>query len=113
MAAYIVRLIDIKNPAEYGQDAEAFDFENFATEYGGEILMVSDEPEMIEGGWSGRLVVLKFPSRDKARGWCDSPKYQGVRAIRWSHSTTNLALHLGMDEVAADAAVATEGTAGQ
>jgi uncharacterized protein (DUF1330 family) len=112
VSAYIVALIDIKAPVEYEKYAEAFDFENFATEYGGEILMVSDEQDVIEGEWSGRLVVLKFPSRDKARGWYDSPEYRDVRKIRWAHSTTNLALHPGIDEAAA-AAVAAEETAGQ
>jgi uncharacterized protein (DUF1330 family) len=112
VSAYIVALIDIKDPVEYEKYGEAFDFENFATEYGGETLMVSDEPEVIEGEWSGRLVVLKFPSRNKARGWHDSPEYQDVREIRWAHSTTNLALHPGIDEAAA-AAVAAEETAGQ
>ena len=37
-----------------------------------------------------------------------------VRKIHWAHSTTNLALHVGIDEAAAeDAAVAAEGTARQ
>ena len=47
VSAYVVALIDIKHPVEYEKYAEAFDFENFATEYGGEILTVSDEPEVI------------------------------------------------------------------
>jgi uncharacterized protein (DUF1330 family) len=113
VSAYIVALIDIKHPVQYEHYSEAFDFENCATEYGGEILMVSDEPEAIEGEWSGRLGVLRFPSRDKARGWYDSPEYRYVRTIRWAHSTTNLALHLGIDQAAADGAVAAEGTARQ
>lgn len=54
--------------------------------------------------------MLKFPSRDKARGWYDSPEYQDVRKIRWVHLTTNLALHPGIDAAAVGAA---EETAGQ
>src|SRR6516162_6757817 len=33
-------------------------------DYGGEFIMMSDEPDVIEGEWSGRLVVMKFPGAD-------------------------------------------------
>lgn len=35
--------------------------------------MMSDEPDVIEGKWSDRLVVMKFPDAEKARALHDSP----------------------------------------
>jgi hypothetical protein len=54
--------------------------------------MMSNEPEVIEGAWSGRLVVMTFPDAEKAPAWYDSPEYHDVRKIRWAYSTTNMAL---------------------
>ena len=61
-------------------------------DYGGEFIMMSDEPDVIEGEWSGRLVVMKFPDAEKARAWYDSPEYHDVRTIRWASSTTTMIL---------------------
>lgn len=105
MSAYVVALIDIRDPTEYEAYAAAFDFESFSTAHGGEILMVSDEPEVLEGEWDGRLVVLKFPSRRQAHAWYESDEYREVRKIRWAHASSNLAVHLGVDEESLAAAV--------
>ncbi|MFN8204877.1 MAG: DUF1330 domain-containing protein [Solirubrobacteraceae bacterium] len=101
MSAYIVALIDIKDPERYAAYAEQFDFESFERDHGGEVLVVSDAPEDIEGAWQhGRLVVLRFPSAQDARDWYDSEAYRDVRVIRWAHSDSTVALHLGVDEMA-------------
>ncbi len=106
MPAYIVALIDVKDPVKYEGYGEAWDFQSFMEDYGGEFLVISDEPEVIEGKWSPRLVVMKFPDAEKARGWYDSPEYHDVRKIRWAYSTTNMALFPGFDLNAALAAPA-------
>ena len=104
MPAYIVALIDIKDPVKYKGYGDGWDFKSFTEDYGGELLMISDEPEVIEGELNGRLVVMKFPDRDKARAWYDSPEYHDVRKIRWASSTTSMTLHPGFDVDAALAA---------
>lgn len=58
--------------------------------------MISEEPEVIEGEWHGRL-VMEFPDQQKARAWYDSPEYSEVRKIRWACSTTNMALFPGFE----------------
>jgi uncharacterized protein (DUF1330 family) len=98
MSAYIVALIDIHDPDKYQAYTDSFDIGSFQSEYGGEILIVSDEPEVVEGEWSGRLVLLRFPSQTQARGWYESAEYRDVRKIRWAHSKSDLTLHLGVDE---------------
>jgi len=105
MTAYIVAMIDIQDPQGYEQYGEAWDFRHFTEEYGGEFLIITDQPDdVLEGAWAGRLVVMKFPDRDKARGWYDSPEYRDVRSIRWAYSTANMALLPGFDVDAALAA---------
>src|SRR5215469_3883728 len=79
MPAYIVALIDIKDPVKYKGYGDGWDFKSFTEDYGGELLMISDEPEVIEGELSGRLVIMKFPDRDKARAWYDSPECPRLR----------------------------------
>ena len=104
MPAYIVALINIKDPVKYKGYGDGWDFKSFTEDYGGELLMISDKPEVIEGELSGRLVVMKFLDRDKARAWYDSPEYHDVRKIRWASSTTSMTLHPGFDVDAALAA---------
>jgi uncharacterized protein (DUF1330 family) len=99
--AYIVALVEIKDRVKYKGYDDAWNFESFTNDYGGEFLMISDEPEVIEGEWSGRLVVMKFPDAEKARAWYDSPEYHDVRKIRWAAATSNLSLHPGFDVEAA------------
>lgn len=37
----------------------------------------------LEGDWHpGRIVVLEFPTADKAKAWWDSPDYRKARSIR-------------------------------
>lgn len=101
MSAYVVALIDIKDPEAYEAYTEQFDFASFEKDHGGEILIVSDQAEDVEGAWGhGRLVLLRFPSADDARAWYESDGYADVRKIRWANSTSEISLHLGIDELA-------------
>jgi uncharacterized protein (DUF1330 family) len=102
MPAYIVAVIDIKDPVKYEEYGEAWNIQSFAEDYGGEFVMVSNAPEVgvIEGVWTSRIVVMKFPDAEKARAWYDSPKYNDVRPLRWASSATNMILVPGFDMAA-------------
>jgi uncharacterized protein (DUF1330 family) len=97
--AYITVQIDIFDPVQFREYGKAWDFRSFTADYGGEIIFISDDaPDPIEGEWSGRLVVMKFPDVAQARGWYDSPQYREVRKIRkirWASSAGTLAIHQG------------------
>ena len=56
--------------------------------YRGELLGVSDAPQVIEGEWPfTRAVLLRFPDDAEARRWYESPEYQKLSQHRWNGST--------------------------
>lgn len=54
--------------------------------FGGEWVVHGTRPEVVEGRWSGDLVVIGFPSVAAARDWYASPAYQGILELRTRHS---------------------------
>ena len=54
--------------------------------HGAEILVADFESEVIEGDPGHVTVVLKFASKDAARGWFDSPEYQAIVSLRTDNS---------------------------
>ena len=55
--------------------------------HGAEILVADFESDAIEGDPGHVTVVLKFASKDAARGWFDSPEYQAIVSLRTDNST--------------------------
>ena len=55
--------------------------------HGAEIVVADFESEVIEGDPGHVTVVLKFASKDAARGWFDSPEYQAIVGSRTDNST--------------------------
>lgn len=97
MPVYVLASIRVEDPEEYGKYQAGF-AEVFA-EFGGELLAVSDEPEVIEGEWPyTRAVVLRFPDAGEARRWYESPGYQEIASHRWRGSTGCVIALEGPDE---------------
>ena len=81
MPVYIVASIKITDAQGYGTYQDGF-LEIFAR-YKGELLAVSDEPQVIEGEWPfTRAVLLRFPDEAEARRWYESPEYQALSRHR-------------------------------
>ena len=86
MPVYIVASIRITDRAEYDKYQAGF-MEIFA-KYRGELLGVSDAPQVLEGEWPfTRAVLLRFPDEAEARRWYESPEYQELSRHRWNGST--------------------------
>ncbi|KZM70649.1 DUF1330 domain-containing protein [Nocardia terpenica] len=64
-------------------------------QYGGHYL-VATKPEVQEGDWPGRAIVLEFPNLDQARTWYDSPEYRAAREIRKTGVKVRLIFAEGM-----------------
>ncbi|MEH6405582.1 MAG: DUF1330 domain-containing protein [Sneathiella sp.] len=81
MAAYMVARINVTDPVQYEQ------YKILAPvaikEYGGEYLTRGGAMETLEGQKETlRVVLLKFPNMDKARGFYNSPEYKKARDAR-------------------------------
>lgn len=66
--------------------------------HGGEYLARGGAMEVVQQElWSPtRLVLLRFPSMDQARGFVDSPEYQPVKAMRLGASEATLVIFEGV-----------------
>ena len=56
--------------------------------YGGRFLVRGGSTEILEGEWSPALVVIEFPTVEKARQWYSSDEYRPALEIR-QHSADN------------------------
>jgi uncharacterized protein (DUF1330 family) len=53
--------------------------------------------QVLEGDWTpDRVVLLKFPSREKAQAFYDSPEYQAAKAARQGAAVMRMVLIDGM-----------------
>jgi uncharacterized protein (DUF1330 family) len=95
MKAYIIVDVTITDPVRYEEykkitPASLESFEGRFVVRGGAV-------ETIEGRWKpGRLVVIEFPSVEKAKAWWSSPVYAPAKAIRQSASITEMILVEGV-----------------
>jgi len=86
---YLVAQITITNPdgfAEYQKHVP-----KTIADYGGIYLVRGGNTTQLEGeGFTGRSVVLEFPSREVAEAWYHSDAYQSIIPYRTNNSTGNL-----------------------
>ncbi|MCI0751061.1 MAG: DUF1330 domain-containing protein [Flammeovirgaceae bacterium] len=89
MPAYIIVDVTITNPALYDDykkltPASLLPFE-------GKFIVRGGESETLEGGWQpGRIVILEFPSVQKAKAWWSSEGYAPAKTIRQAASITKM-----------------------
>ena len=95
MAAYVIVNITIRDPMRYEE------YKRLATPtveaYGGRYVARGGSVDVREGGWTpSRLVVLEFPTVERARAWWDSPEYAPAKAVRQSCADTQLVITEGV-----------------
>ena len=81
MTVYIVAAITIHDRAGYDRYASRF----FATlkGTGGRLLASDEEPQVLEGEWTGSKVnLISFPDRASAEAWYRSEAYQEIAKDR-------------------------------
>jgi uncharacterized protein (DUF1330 family) len=65
--------------------------------FGGRFVVRGGQTEVLEGEWRpSRLVLLEFPSVERARAWWNSPEYAEARALRQATSTGTLIILEGV-----------------
>ena len=91
MKGYLVLDFSIKALEGFLEYAEKIP--EFIEKHGGRYIVQGIVPEKIEGDWTpDRLVILEFPSTEKAKEFLADPEAKDLFAIR--HETTNSQLIL-------------------
>ncbi len=95
MPAYVVVNVTIRDPLRYDE------YRRMATPtvaaYDGRYVARGGAVDVREGDWTpSRLVILEFPSAERARAWWDSPEYAPAKALRQSCADTQLVITEGV-----------------
>ena len=91
MSAFLVVDITVHDPDMYKEYVSKAP--PFIEKYGGIYRVRGGEVEIVEGKWSPqRVVVVEYPTREKARALLADPGYQDVAAIRHKAATTNMVI---------------------
>ena len=97
MAAYVFVEIDIFNQELY----EEYKKMTPATiqDFDGKFLVRGGQTVHLEGDWNPeRIVLLEFPSVERARDWWDSETYTRARLVRQRAAETKMIILKGVDE---------------
>ncbi len=95
MSAYIIVDVKITDPERYA------DYKKLTPAslipYDGKFVVRGGVTELLEGDWQpGRIVVLQFPSLEKAKAWWSSDGYAPAKALRQATSITQMILVEGV-----------------
>jgi len=95
MAVYVLNNMTIHDRAEY--DAYLRAFLGVFRKFDGEILAAQDAPEPVEGAWPyDRTILLRFPSREAAQRWYESPEYREIAGHRLRGTKSNVVILDGL-----------------
>jgi uncharacterized protein (DUF1330 family) len=95
MPAYLVVQITVRDAAAYDRYRELVPPTIAA--HGGRYLARGGRTETLEGTWRPtRLVIVEFPSAERAREWLASPEYAEAKAIRHASADTEMVLVEGV-----------------
>lgn len=99
MKAYVIANIHVMNPERY-RDYIKLTPGSIAP-FGGRFIARGGRSEKLEGEMpANRMVMIEFPSYEKAKAWYDSAEYRKALAIRQSASTGTLILVEGVESAA-------------
>jgi uncharacterized protein (DUF1330 family) len=95
MKAYVIANIDVRDPVRYPDYVKLTP--GTIAPFGGRFIARGGRAETLEGETAAnRMVMIEFPSYEKAKAWYDSEGYRVARAIRQSASTGSLVLVEGL-----------------
>jgi uncharacterized protein (DUF1330 family) len=96
MPAYIVVDVTIHNAENY-EDYKKLTPASIAA-YGGKFIVRGSKTETLEGDWQpGRMVVIEFPTVERAKQWWASDEYAPAKALRQANAETKMILLEGFE----------------
>lgn len=95
MPAYVIVEIEVTDPQTY-EGYKKLTPGTLAL-FDGKFVVRGGQTETLEGDWKpNRIVVVEFPSMEKARAWFTSPEYTAARKIRQQASRGKMILVEGI-----------------
>jgi uncharacterized protein (DUF1330 family) len=95
MPAYIIVNVLIHDKEEYKEYVKLTPASIAA--YGGKFIVRGGATEILEGNPTiGRVVVLEFPTAERAKEWWNSEEYSAAKAIRQRVASTDMILVEGV-----------------
>jgi uncharacterized protein (DUF1330 family) len=89
MPAYIIVDVNVTNPQRY-EDYKKLTPGSLVP-FEGKFIVRGGASETLEGDWHpGRIVVLQFPSMEKAKAWWSLDGYAPAKALRQATSITRM-----------------------
>lgn len=89
MPAYVIVEVDIHDPVAYEEYKKLTPASIGA--YDGRFVVRGGKTESLEGDWNPpRLVVLEFPSVERAKEWWASAEYDTAKRIRQASASTKM-----------------------
>jgi len=96
MKGYVIVEVEVFDKERY-EEYKKLAAESIAF-YGGKYLVRSAQTEMLEGEWHPqRIVVLEFPSKERAKEWWNSEMYAQPKKIRNQTAKTKMIVVDGYD----------------
>lgn len=96
MKAYVIVEISVHNKDLYEEYKKLSPSSIEA--YDGKFVVRGGKTEILEGEWNPeRVVVLEFPSKERAKEWWHSPEYSEARAIRQQAAATKMIVVDGVE----------------
>lgn len=96
MPAYVLAMIDVRDPDTYRKYTDRSP--DAVNRHGGTFLARGRSVETLEGEpYDQRLVLLKFPSSEKAAAWFNDPDYQSVAGFRRAAAVSRILLIDGVE----------------
>jgi uncharacterized protein (DUF1330 family) len=95
MSAYIIANVTVTDPAQYEEYKRLSTLAMQA--HGAEVCVRGGKIEILEGDWQpDRVIVLKFPTVEKARAFNESVEYGAARQSRQGAATMRMILVEGV-----------------
>ena len=96
MKAYIIVDVNVTNPERYDEYKKLTP--GSLKPFDGKFIVRGGATTTLEGDWQpGRIVMIEFPSAEKAKAWWSSDGYAPAKAIRQSASQTRMILAEGFE----------------
>ncbi len=91
MAAYLIGDVEVRDQEAYEEYRKRVPASLLP--YGGRFIVRGGATETLEGDWlPGRIIVIEFPTTERAKAWWSSSEYQIAKAMRQRSASAQMIL---------------------